>query len=240
MMTHFEPPASPTTVGAPPAPVSAVILDMDGTLLDLHFDDQVWFHRLPALLAAREGCTPEAARRAVATRIAGVRGSLEWYCLDHWSRVFGVSIHAVETELGHLVRLRPGTAEFLAHLAARGIRAILATNAHPASLERKLARTGLARWFDAIRSSHPYGYPKERAEFWHALHADLGFDPAHAIFVDDNPAVLDAARAWGIGELYGVHSPSSTGPRREFTAYPAVDSLAELVSRCARPLPEGS
>lgn len=233
-------PDQPPAAGHAPAtkrPISAVILDMDGTLLDLHFDDQVWNHRLPGLLAARDGCTSAQARSAVAARIGAARGTLEWYCLDHWTAVFGVSIHALEVELGHLIRLRPGTAEFLAHLATRGIRAILATNAHPLSLERKLQRTGIGRWFDAIRSSHSYDHPKEQPGFWHALHADLGFDPAHAIFVDDSAAVLDAARDWGIAELYGVTSPSSSGPRREFTGYPAVDSLAELVPRCGSPLP---
>lgn len=221
------------------APISAVILDMDGTLLDLHFDDQVWNHHLPGLLAARQGCTPETARREVAARIAAAHGTLEWYCLDHWTTVFGVSIHALEQDLAHLIRLRPGTAEFLAHLADVGIPTVLATNAHPESLARKLERTGLARWFSAIRSSHPYGYPKERPEFWHALHADVGFDPARSIFIDDNAAVLDAARDWGIGELYGVLTPSSSGPRREFAHFAAVESLAELVPRCAEPLRAG-
>jgi putative hydrolase of the HAD superfamily len=200
-------------------PISAVILDMDGTLLDLHFDDQVWNHRLPALLAERHG------------------HALEWYCLDHWSEVFGVSMHEVEAGLSHLIRMRPGTEEFLAHLAGRGIRTVLATNAHPRSLALKLSRTGIDRYFTEIRSSHPYGYPKERPEFWHALVDDVGFDPACAIFIDDNAAVLDAARAWGIAELYGVIRPSSSGPRRDYADYPAVDSLAELIPRCQHGLP---
>ncbi len=220
-----------------PAPISAVILDMDGTLLDLHFDDQVWNYQLPTLLAERHGRAAEEARQQVAARIASARGTLEWYCLDHWSDVFGLSMHEVEAGLSHLIRMRPGTGEFLAHLAERGIRTVLATNAHPRSLALKLSRTGIGRYFTEIRSSHPYGYPKERLEFWHALVDDVGFDPARAIFIDDNAAVLDAARAWGIGELYGVLQPSSSGPRRDYADYPAVDSLAELIPRCQHGLP---
>ena len=215
-----------------PMPVSAVLLDMDGTLLDLNFDDQVWNHALPRRLAARDGCSlPDAARRVVET-IATARGTLAWYCLDHWSDVFGVSVHALEEEQAGYIRVRPGTLAFLEHLAAAGIPAILATNAHPRSMARKLGQTGLARYFAAIRSSHQYGAPKEHAAFWDALHADLGFDVDKAIFVDDSVGVLDAARAWGIPELYGVYTPSSTGMRRSFDQYPAVESLAELIERC--------
>ena len=216
--------------------LSAVILDMDGTLLDLHFDDQVWNHRLPAMLAERRGCTHDVAQRDVADTIAAARGTLNWYCLDHWSAVFGVDMHDLEAELAALIRPRPGTNDFLAHLAGRGIRTVLATNAHPRSLAHKLARTGLAGCFTSIRSAHPYGAPKEHAAFWDALAADVGIDPVTSLFVDDNVAVLDAARAWGIAELYGIHRPSSSGHWREYADYPAVDSLAELIPRCQQAL----
>ena len=215
-------------------PPSAVVLDMDGTLLDLHFDDQVWNHRLPQLVAERRGCDERAAKTYVADTIAGARGTLDWYCLDYWGKLFDVSIHAIERELAALIRPRPGTLAFLEHLAAQGIRAVLATNAHPRSLEHKLERTGIAHWFDAVRSAHPYGHPKEHAAFWTALAADVGLDPATTLFVDDNVAVLDSARRFGIAELYGIHRPSSSGAWRDYADYPAVDSLAELIPRCTR------
>lgn len=225
-----------TRAAAAATPLSAVILDMDGTLLDLHFDDQVWNHRLPALLAARSGCAPEEAKREVAATIGAARGTLEWYCLDHWGTVFGLSIHALEAELAALIRPRPGTVEFLAHLAGRGIRTVLATNAHPHSLGHKLGITGLAPYFTHIRSAHPYRAPKEHAAFWDALAADVGIDRATCLFVDDNIGVLDAARAWGLAELYGIHRPSSSGTWRDYADYPAVDALTELIPRCQSPL----
>ena len=213
-------------------PVSTVLLDMDGTLLDLHFDDQVWNHALPRHLAMRTGWPLQQAAAHVVDTIATARGTLAWYCLDHWSEVFGVSVHALEEEQADHIAVRPGTVLFLEHLAAAGIPAVLATNAHPRSMARKLERTGLAHYFTALRSSHQYGAPKEHAAFWDALHADLGFDVERALFVDDSVGVLDAARQWGIPELYGVYTPSSTGARRNFDDYPAVESLAELIGRC--------
>lgn len=230
----LERPFRTMTAPAPVHPPSTVVLDMDGTLLDLHFDDQVWNHRLPQILAARRGCALEAAQEYVASTIAQARGTLDWYCLDYWGALFDVSIHAIERELAALIRPRPGTLEFLQHLEAQGIRSVLATNAHPRSLAHKLERTGIARWFSAIRSAHPYGHPKEHDAFWTALAADLDLEPATSLFVDDNVAVLDAARRFGIAELYGIHRPSSRGAWREYAGYPAVDSLAELIPRCAR------
>ncbi len=229
-----------TAAGLRSDALSTVILDMDGTLLDLHFDEQVWHYRLPALLAARRGCALEVAKLDVAETIAAARGTLSWYCLDHWGEVFGVSMHDLETELAALIQPRPGTGAFLAHLAGRGIRTVLATNAHPRSLAHKLARTGLAGYFTRIRSAHPYGAPKEHAAFWEALAADVGIDPMTCLLVDDNVAVLDAARAWGIRELYGIRRPSSSGTWREYADYPAVDSLTELIPRCQTALAPAS
>lgn len=222
----------PSARASIPEPLSAVVLDMDGTLLDLHFDEQVWNHRLPEIVAVNRGCDVEAARAFVTATIAEARGTLDWYCLDYWSDLFHVSIHAIERELADLIRPRPGTVDFLEHLACRGIRTVLATNAHPRSLAHKLERTGIGRWFSAIRSAHPYGYPKEHDAFWSALSEDVGLDPARSLFVDDNTAVLDAARRFGIAELYGIHRPSSRGPWREYADYPAIDALTELIPRC--------
>lgn len=216
-----------------PTGLSAVLLDMDGTLLDLHFDEQVWSHALPRRIAARTGMAAEEARLHVAQTIAREKGNLRWYCLDHWSEVFGISLHEVEAEQSMLIRMRPGTRNFLEHLKAREIPCILATNAHPRSLKLKLARTGMAALFSGIRSSHEYGAPKEHAVFWDALRAEFHFEPEHSLFVDDNETVLHAAKAWGVGELYGVVQPSSSGARKHYVDFPAVDALEELNPRCS-------
>jgi putative hydrolase of the HAD superfamily len=206
-----------------------LILDMDGTLLDLNFDDQVWNYALPAALSAKDGDTPDAARARVARTIGGARGTLPWYCLDHWEREFGISVHDLEIELAHFIDLRPGTRHFLGFLQQHAYRTILATNAHPASLARKMTRTGLAGFFTTLISAHTFGAPKEDPRFWARLVAELAFDPASAVLVDDNHAVLTTARACGIRHVFGVRTPSSTGEPKYFDEFASVDSLAELI-----------
>jgi HAD superfamily hydrolase (TIGR01509 family) len=209
--------------------IHSVLLDMDGTLLDLNFDDQVWNHALPARLAHREGYTLDTARAHVAEILGPARGTLPWYCLDHWSACFGLSVHALEEELAGLIAIRTGTLEFLRFLRARRYRTVLATNAHPASLARKLRRTELGRYFDCAVSAHDLGAPKEDPIFWERLAGRYPFEPGASVFVDDNPAVLSAARTFGLRHVLGVRTPSSTGETKHFPTYASLESLAELI-----------
>lgn len=193
--------------------IECVILDMDGTLLDLHFDNQLWSELLPRRVASRLDLPLEQARDQVLHRLEARRGTLPWYCLEHWSEAFGVDMHGLERELGHLIRARPGAVDFLAWIKARGLRQVLATNAHPASLERKLAATGIAPHFTDIVSAHELGASKEEAAFWDGLKARLDFNPARTLFIDDNAQVRAAARRWGIRHLFGIAQPDSRGPQ---------------------------
>lgn len=206
-----------------------VVLDMDGTLLDLAFDDRVWNQVLPVRVAAQRGCPVEVVRAEVAATLGSVRGTLPWYCLDHWEAQFGVSLHALEEELAVHIALRPGTLDFLGFLRAHGVRTLIATNAHPASLARKMDRTGIGEFFEARVSAHSLGVAKEDPAFWPALCAVAGMTPADCAFVDDNAAVLDAARLAGVRHLFGIRTPSSTGPVRSFSSYASVDRLSELI-----------
>lgn len=218
---------------APPkgklAPRPVILLDMDGTLLDLNFDDQVWNHALPRALAARHGRPESEMRREVAATLGAARGTLAWYCLDHWGQVFGVSLHALELELAGLIRIRPGTLEFLEYLRGAGYQTVIATNAHPGSLARKMLHTGLGGYFGHQVSAHRLGVPKEDPAFWVRLGEVVPYTPARAVFVDDNLAVLDSARRAGLRHLFGVRTPSSGGPARALPGYAEIDRLDELI-----------
>ena len=217
-----------TLAATPWSSIDCVILDMDGTLLDLHFDNQLWSELLPRRYAARHDIALDTARQQVAHRLESRRGSLPWYCLEHWSDAFGVDMHGLEVELAHLIRPRPGAVDFLAWIKARGARLVLATNAHPASLKRKLAATGIAPYFSDIFSAHTLGAAKESKDFWDALQGEVGFDRSRTLFIDDNAQVRTAARSWGIATMYGIARPDSHGPEQRAADCHCLEDFAEL------------
>lgn len=208
--------------------VDFVVFDMDGTLLDLYFDDLVWNEHLPRRYAAKAGLSQDDARRAIRSAIEQTRGQLDFYCLDHWSAHFDVDVHEVEQDLAGFVNVRPGASDFLEWVGRAGLKRILATNAHPRSLARKLRITGIEADFEYIVSSHELGFAKEQAAFWHALAERTGLRPERTVFIDDNPAVLESAAAFGIRYLYGVARPNSRNPEIALAGYPCLRSFQEL------------
>src|SRR3989304_5066385 len=114
--------------------IETVLLDMDGTLLDLYFDSYLWKQHLPLRYAERHGIDVESAKREIVPKIKAKEGSLQWYCLDYWTCELGVDISFLEREVGHLIALRPHVTEFLDFLRRRELQVALQTNAHRRSL----------------------------------------------------------------------------------------------------------
>jgi putative hydrolase of the HAD superfamily len=192
--------------------IETVCLDMDGTVLDLRFDNYFWQDVVPRRYGALHGLTPRAALEELTPRIDAWRGRLEWYCVDHWTRELGLDIEALKSEFREHIRFLPGSERFLDRLGALGKRRLLTTNAHPKALSVKDRQTGIGRHFDVLVSSHALGAVKETPEFWRRLMEAYGIEPASTLCVDDHPEVLGAAQSVGIDWLYQVLQPDSTQP----------------------------
>lgn len=209
--------------------IETVLLDMDGTLLDLHFDNHFWQIHVPLRYAEAKGLPVEMARDELMARYHARAGTLEWYSVDFWATELEIDIMALKEEIAHLIAVHPAVVEFLHALRAAGKRIVLATNAHHKSLTLKMAKTGLEPHFDALVSSHALGWAKEQRGFWEALQKIEPFDPALTLLVDDSLPVLDAARAYGIRHLVAVRTPDTRQPAKDTRDYPAIDSFAELM-----------
>ena len=207
-----------------------VLLDMDGTLLDLRFDNYFWQELVPLRYANRHGIALDRAHEELVPRFAANRGTLDWYCVDYWTRELSLDIAELKREIREHVRFLPGAERFLASLRERRLRTALVTNAHQESLAVKAAQTNLVRYFDHVVSSHTYGFPKEHPTFWQRLQAELQFDPARALFIDDSLPVLSAARDYGIAQIIAVTHPDSTQQARIVEEFPAVKGVAELIT----------
>lgn len=209
--------------------IHTVLLDMDGTLLDLCFDNHFWRKLVPARYAERHGLPLDQARVEVATRTRAIEGTLEWYCLDYWSRELALDIVALKREIEHLIAVHPHALDFLDALRAVRRRVVLVTNAHPQSLALKMEKTQLAGHFDAIVCAHELGLVKEQPEFWPSLQEREPFDPATTLLVDDNFSILRTARSYGIAYLVSVLRSDSTQPPQSPGEFSAIQDFSELL-----------
>jgi HAD superfamily hydrolase (TIGR01509 family) len=209
--------------------IDSVFLDMDGTLLDLHFDNHFWLEHIPLRYAEARGLTREQARAEILALYQSHEGTLEWYCIDHWSRELGLDIALLKAEVDHLISLHPHVIEFLQAMASRGKRRVLVTNAHQKSISLKMEKTRLAGHLDRIICSHDLGAPKESRDFWPRVHAIEPFDSERTLFIDDSPVVLRAAKRYGFRWLLAVLAPDSKAPAREPGEFPAVRHFADLL-----------
>jgi 5'-nucleotidase len=209
--------------------VDTVLLDMDGTLLDLRFDNWFWLALIPSRYAAANGLSVEEAQALLAPKFQQVAGTLQWYCIEHWSAELGLDIPALKREALQHIGFLPGAEEFLRQLRLRGKRVVLVTNSHPATLAIKNSRVQLTQYFDACYTSHGFDAPKEHCAFWPRLAARENFSPPRTLFIDDSLRVLEAARDYGIGHLRAVRCPDTGLPPQGTGSFAAVDGVAELL-----------
>jgi len=208
--------------------IDLVLLDMDGTLLDLHFDNHFWLEHVPRRYGEARGLPFEAARAELLERYRSAEGTLEWYCVDHWSRQLGLDIALLKEEVDHLIAIHPHVIDFLEALGGLGKRRVLVTNAHQKSLRLKLEKTRLGRYLDGVVCAHDLGLPKETPAFWQRLQGVEPFDPRRTLFVDDSPKVLASARGYGIRWLLAILRPDSLGAPREVGEFPAITDFSTL------------
>jgi putative hydrolase of the HAD superfamily len=211
--------------------IDTVLLDMDGTLLDLHFDNHFWQAHVPLRYAEAKGLSREAAREELMGRYHARAGTLEWYSVDFWETELEMDIMRLKEEVAHLIAVHPSVVEFLAEMRYAGKRVVLVTNAHHKSVTLKMARTGLRPHFDAVITSHELGHAKEEDAFWRRLQEIEAFDPARSLLVDDSLPVLDSARRYGIRHLVTIRRPDTRQPEKDTGDYPAIGSFAELAPR---------
>lgn len=199
-----------------PDSVTTLLLDLDGTLLDLAFDTHFWLEVVPEYYGRLHGLSAaQALERDIRPKLRSAEGTLDWYSLDYWSRVLDLDLSAIKSRHDERIAWLPGARGFLLRQRAAGRRLVLATNSHPETLRIKDRKLGVHRYLDVLYSSHPFGVPKEHPLFWERLRRREPFDPAATAFIDDSPSVLAAAVDAGIGCVIAVTHPDSTRPPRD-------------------------
>jgi len=209
--------------------IETVLLDMDGTLLDKHFDDYFWEQYVPEIYAEKHGLSVPVARQELMARYQKREGTLEWTDLDFWSRELGLDIPALKKKVDHLVQVHPYVTDFLSYCRDRKKNVHLVTNAHSKTLAIKMRKTAIGEYFDSIVCSQDIGLAKEEPHFWFLLQKRLGFKPAATMLADDTEPVLRAAQEYGVGLLVYVARPSSQASSQHSTEFPSITYFNELI-----------
>ena len=105
--------------------IDTVLLDMDGTLLDLCYDNHLWNTLLPARFSQTHEIAIEAAREHLLNHMSEARGQLHFYCLDYWADFTGLDVVAMHYEVAELIAYRPYAREFLSALTAAEKRTLI-------------------------------------------------------------------------------------------------------------------
>lgn len=209
--------------------IDTVLFDMDGTLLDLHFDNYFWEHLVPQNWALQLGITQEEAWSRLSDHYRALHGQLDWYCIDYWTDKLQLDIRALKERTRYRIAVRPNAELLLMRLRQHQKKLVLVTNAHPDSLGLKMRETALDRHFDATISSHELGKAKENAGFWTSLQVREFFEPRRTALFDDNLQVLRQARAEGIRHLFAIHQPDSQRAPLPPAEFPQIADFAEIL-----------
>lgn len=187
------------------------LVDMDGVLLDIAYDNFFWQRHIPQIYANEKGCDLDQAIKITHTLFHYKKGSRDWYDLDYWSNILGIDIvKEKKSELSvSKIKIKDGVIDVLIELKNRGMKLFLVTNAHRKTLDLKLEKYPLHKYFDEAISAHDFNYIKEDIQFWYLLRNYLNIDYNETILVEDTMTNIQSARNSKLRSLYVTPSKYS-------------------------------
>lgn len=198
-------------------------------MLDLNFDNHFWHNHVPYCYACKHDMDIEEAQETVFPKYKQAEGTLNWYCVDYWTRILELDVVKLKQQEAHRIRLRADAQIFLHWLSDAGFDLRLVTNSHRKTLDIKLAQTGIDVHFNLLACSHEYGAAKEHPEFWTRFHEQHPFDPQTTLFIDDSIPVLRSADSFGIRYLRAIRQPDSRKADRNTEEFPAIREFSEIM-----------
>ncbi len=209
--------------------IDTVMLDMDGTMLDKHFDDYFWEHLVPERYAEKHGVTYHEAKEELLSLYKAHEGTLNWTDIDFWSKELDLDIPALKLQIRHLIEVHPNVLEFLSAVREMGKQLLLVTNAHYKVLDLKLRETNIGGYFDRCITSFEIGAPKENMVFWHRFQETFPFKKDRVVFIDDTCEVLNTAKSFGINHLVLKRRASSKRADKPCPDFYTIEDFRELI-----------
>ena len=216
--------------------IDTVLLDMDGTILDRHFDDHFWLEHVPKRWSQRNHTTLEYAKEHLYSLFRSQENTLNWTDLDYWSDRLQLDIPVLKQEIEHLIAVHPYVIEFLLFLKHTGKTVWLVTNAHSKTLDLKMKNTRIGPYFDGIISAHKIGLPKEDERFWGKLQDFISYKPERTLLGEDSETNLRTAESFSIRYLVYISRYSSKIEPRQSDRFSTIDYFNRLIPEkgCSR------
>jgi putative hydrolase of the HAD superfamily len=208
--------------------IHTVFLDMDGTLLDLHYDNHFWLEYLPVRYAEKHQLKAKESKDLLTSHYSKIKGTLNWYCIDHWSKQLELDILALKQDISEHIKIRKNVKPFLEFLQQQKKHIILLTNAHPKTIKIKFQYAAIEEYFDQVISSHNIGMAKEEDGFWGKLQQKIDFNIKTSLLIDDSLSVLRAAQHHNIAHLLAIHQPDSQQKAIDTKEFIAIECFRQL------------
>ena len=206
--------------------IETFFLDLDGTLLDLAYDNYFWHEHVPLIFSKKNNIPFNEAKILLKKMYAENKNSLNWYSSNYWSKRIEINLYLEIKKTRNKIKVFPGVKRLLSKIKAEGrVKIILLTNCPREMLHIKLDQTKLWRYFDKIISSEDYGYPKESKKFWKILENKLKYNKNKTAFIDDNVDVLKYAESSGIKYLFSVSMPDSKKQKKIIKDYESLENI---------------
>ena len=211
--------------------IDTVLLDMDGTILDRHFDDYFWLEHVPKRWSQRNHTTLAYAKEHLYNLFRSQENTLNWTDLDYWSDRLEMDIPVLKREIEHLIAVHPYVIDFLLFLKHAGKAVWLVTNAHSKTLDLKMKNTRIGPYFDGLVSAHQVGVPKEDESFWGKLQDFIRYVPERTLLGEDSETNLMTAESYAIRYLVYISRYSSKIEPLPSERFPTIDYFNKLIPK---------
>ena len=191
------------------------LIDMDGVLLDIAYDNFFWQKHVPQIYANEKGCDLDQAIKITHTLFHYKKGSRDWYDLDYWSNMLDIDIEKQKKakESYEKIRLYEGSISCLEKLKGK-MKMILITNAHRKTLNIKLQKYDLSPYFDEMVCAHELHYVKEDVQLWYMLRSKYRIDFKKTVLIEDTIKNIYMGLSAGISKAIYLGNENHTSSNK--------------------------
>ena len=132
------------------------LIDLDGVILDTSYDNYFWQEYIPRVYAKKNNISEKDGINYTHTLFRYKKKTKDWYDVDYWSNILDINIIQEKSrkENMSLIKIKEGAESTLSKLKEDGKELFLVTNAHRKTLDVKLSKYDLSKYFNDLVCSH--------------------------------------------------------------------------------------